>query len=111
MADAGKDDERGIGNAAHKILGVFAPDELIALALHDRDRQTERGEIGGAPGGLGALHGRHRIGEVLERVGRHRQRLVVGGVPAEAAAEQRIGFVDLLHSAGIHVAGEEEHAG
>jgi hypothetical protein len=40
MAHAGQDPQLRAGNALRKILGVFALDELIALAVYNRDRLT-----------------------------------------------------------------------
>ena len=45
MTHAGEDDQLRTGNTPSKILGVFALDEFIVLAVDDGHRQADLGQL------------------------------------------------------------------
>jgi hypothetical protein len=102
-------DECCIGNAPSEIPGVFAPDEFVMLAVHDRNPHADGCQIIRRIIGLGSLHKADRVGQVVEFVRRGRQAAVVLHVPAEAPLDDGSEF-EFLCAAGIHVAPKEEHA-
>src|SRR6516225_4558585 len=107
MADAGKWDEFCPRNATGKVLGMFELNELIMLSLHDRNRRMDFSQIANRVIGFGPLHPTDCLGKGRELVRRGRQLRIIFGVSGQTSAEDWTGL-DILYTAGIHVAGKEE---
>ena len=88
MADAGQKDQFCPGNMPDKIIGVFALDELIVLAVHDGNRHIDLGEIGDGVVRLGPLHQADSLDEGIEPIRRGGKSCVILRMAIEAPTAQ-----------------------